>query len=157
MSTYATPTYYTDARKYCTTKAPRLHENLRFPELLHGSISLPRLHTEAAACYTTQAVEYYTGASKYYTETYCRAQFVTNCLLHRIDPQTATPLPYYTTTTTYATVGYYTTKSSEYYTETYDAPSYYTDLRTSALSYITKEPEYYPKAPKYYPAVLLCV
>jgi hypothetical protein len=36
--------------------------------------------------------------------------------------QTATPPPYYTSTT-YALTGYYTTKVPDYYTTTFDAPS----------------------------------
>jgi hypothetical protein len=65
--------------------------------------------------------------------------------------QTATSPPYYTTRK-YAITDYYTTKTTEYYTPTYDAPSYYTEAQkyNSAPSYITKEPEYYTEAPKYY-------
>jgi hypothetical protein len=56
------------------------------------------------------------------------------------------------TTTTYATTSYYTTKAREYYTTTSDAPSCYTEASkyNSALSHITREPEYYTEAPKYY-------
>jgi hypothetical protein len=65
--------------------------------------------------------------------------------------QTATPPPYYTTTT-FAKTSCNTTKAPEYYTTTYDVPSYYTETPKykSAPSYITKEPEYYTDAPKYY-------
>jgi hypothetical protein len=57
--------------------------------------------------------------------------------------QTETPPPYYTTAT-YATTGYCTTRAPEYYTQTYDASSYYTDAPkfNSAPSYITEELEY---------------
>ncbi len=66
--------------------------------------------------------------------------------------QTATPRPYYTTTTTYATTGSYTTKAQECYATIHDAPSSYTESPkyNSALSYITREAEYYTEAPQYY-------
>jgi hypothetical protein len=63
--------------------------------------------------------------------------------------QTATPPPYYSITTTYAITGSYTTKAPHQnsgcqtcYTE---SPKY-----NSALSYITREPEYYTEASQYY-------
>jgi hypothetical protein len=84
----------TDASLSCYTEVflcPELHR-VTPPKAPEYYIEAPNYYsdhssyTEAAACYTNKAVEYYTEASKYYTETYCRALFVTICLLHRIDP-----------------------------------------------------------------------
>jgi hypothetical protein len=50
--------------------------------------------------------------------------------------QTATPRPYYTTTT-YATTGSYTTKAQECSTIIHDAPSCYTESRSRILSRVT--------------------
>ncbi len=64
--------------------------------------------------------------------------------------QTATPLPYYTTTT-YATTGSYTTKAQECYTTIHDAPSCYTESRSITQPWvISPEAEYYTESPKYY-------
>ena len=57
----------------------------------------------------------------------------------------------YTTATTYAITGYYTTKAPEYYTTVYDAQSCYTESRSiTAPSYIPREPDYYTDFLKYY-------
>ncbi|EFX84292.1 hypothetical protein DAPPUDRAFT_239114 [Daphnia pulex] len=57
--------------------------------------------------------------------------------------QTVTPASFYTTT--YATTGCYTTKVSEYYITTYDAPNFYSEASkyNYAQSYSTKAAEYY--------------
>jgi hypothetical protein len=65
--------------------------------------------------------------------------------------QTATPPPYCTTQSTYATSTYYTEAPKNYTTES-SASAYYTDAFKyfSSSYYKTEAPVYYTKATKYY-------
>jgi hypothetical protein len=59
-TTYAAPSYYTEAPKYCTTKAP---------EYFNTTYATPSYYTEAPRYYS--APSYYTPkAPEYYTTTY---------------------------------------------------------------------------------------
>ncbi|EFX89998.1 hypothetical protein DAPPUDRAFT_232278 [Daphnia pulex] len=110
-STYASPTYYTDACKYYTSKAPRvLHEYLRSSELLNGSITL-------LPSYINKTSEYYTEDLKYTSKVNCGVVL----LLRMVSLKAGLIIG----VLRYLDMAYYNTKAPvpEYYT-THTAPAY---------------------------------